>query len=409
MNPLRPIIYLLVPLVLLAIAYLLEPSVRALPPDLLVAIELAPFAAFAAGLALAFRFNRSRTFFVLLTIAIGHAAFMWLGRVWWTVPNEAIFPMIALFLAIDVTLFSHLEERGIFTWRAAPRFALLALQAIVIAWLAVREQPVGAASVFRYEFFPAAQFTWTAVPQPTLIALQIGGLLALATLMTEPNEQAGSFAGTLGALVLVLHRGGDVRTSALFFGAAALGLVISVIQKSYQMAYLDELTGLAGRRALKEELQKLGSVYTIAMADVDHFKKFNDNYGHDMGDDVLRLVGARLQAVSGGGIPFRYGGEEFAVLFPGKKVEDVRSHLEGLREKIATTPFMLRKRHGPHAAGAPIAPAPAPKKGEKNSVTVTISIGLAQNKDSADPWDVVKKADQALYRAKQAGRNRVEE
>src|SRR3712207_6272422 len=109
MNPLRPIVHLLIPALLLAIAYWLEPGARALPPETLTTIELAPFPIFAVGLALAFRFNRSRIFFVLLTLAIGHAAFMWYGRVSWYIPNQSIFAAIAIFLAIDSTLFSHLD------------------------------------------------------------------------------------------------------------------------------------------------------------------------------------------------------------------------------------------------------------------------------------------------------------
>ena len=83
------------------------------------------------------------------------------------------------------------------------------------------------------------------------------------------------------------------------------------------MAYDDELTGLPARRALNEALTRLRGVYTVAMVDIDHFKRFNDEHGHDVGDQLLRMVGARVGEVRGGGRAFRYGGEEFAVLFPG--------------------------------------------------------------------------------------------
>jgi len=75
---------------------------------------------------------------------------------------------------------------------------------------------------------------------------------------------------------------------------------------------------LPSRRALIERLPSLGRRYTVAMVDVDHFKNFNDTYGHDAGDQVLRMVASRLGEVSGGGTAFRYGGEEFTILFPGK-------------------------------------------------------------------------------------------
>ena len=87
----------------------------------------------------------------------------------------------------------------------------------------------------------------------------------------------------------------------------------------YHKAYLDELTNLPTRRALKEEMLKLGNRYTIAMLDIDHFKKFNDTYGHTVGDQVLKFTAALMKSTGGGGKAFRYGGEEFVIIFPGKK------------------------------------------------------------------------------------------
>jgi diguanylate cyclase (GGDEF)-like protein len=74
--------------------------------------------------------------------------------------------------------------------------------------------------------------------------------------------------------------------------------------------YIDELTGLQGRRSLNETLYNLGRKYAIAMIDVDHFKKFNDTYGHKTGDQVLKMIAYKLERISGGAKTFRYGGEE---------------------------------------------------------------------------------------------------
>ncbi|MER3423211.1 MAG: GGDEF domain-containing protein, partial [Nitrospiraceae bacterium] len=81
---------------------------------------------------------------------------------------------------------------------------------------------------------------------------------------------------------------------ACYFAAAGLVLTLAVLQTSYAMAYHDDLTGLPGRRALNETLLKLSGRYTIAMVDVDHFKTFNDQYGHDVGDQVLRMVASHV-------------------------------------------------------------------------------------------------------------------
>jgi diguanylate cyclase (GGDEF)-like protein len=169
------------------------------------------------------------------------------------------------------------------------------------------------------------------------------------------------------------------------------------------MAYDDELTGLPSRRALNEALARLRGTYTVAMVDVDHFKRFNDEHGHDVGDQILRMVGTRLASLGGGGRAFRYGGEEFTVLFPGKDVEQARDHLEALRQTIQASPFTLR------AASRPLRrPESPPAIGPRERIAVTVSIGVAGSTGAGTkPDDVLQLADEALYRAKQAGRNLV--
>jgi diguanylate cyclase (GGDEF)-like protein len=138
------------------------------------------------------------------------------------------------------------------------------------------------------------------------------------------------------------------------------------------------------------------------MIDVDRFKQFNDRFGHDAGDHVLRMVAARLAKVSGGGTAYRYGGEEFAILFPGKSAEECLPHLEELRETVETSRFTMRRRFRPRNKPA------APKGRQREPVVITVSIGVAEkNHRHSSPDQVVQAADKALYRAKEAGRNRV--
>ena len=175
----------------------------------------------------------------------------------------------------------------------------------------------------------------------------------------------------------------------------------AVLQESWRMAYLDELTELPARRALREKFQKMGGTYTVAMLDVDHFKKFNDSYGHDTGDAVLRMIATKMNRVTGGGACYRYGGEEFSVIFNGKDSEDAKPHLEELRETIASTPFIINRASRRKSDNRS-------RQKKKKSVKVTVSIGVADSMSAASsPWDVLKSADKALYRAKSKGRNRV--
>jgi diguanylate cyclase (GGDEF)-like protein len=209
----------------------------------------------------------------------------------------------------------------------------------------------------------------------------------------------------------------------IFIFAAAAILLLAVLQESHRMAFHDELTGLPSRRALQEKLVALGPAYTIAMVDVDHFKKFNDTHGHEIGDQVLKLVGARLAAIDGGGKAFRYGGEEFAVLFPDLKIEEVVPYLEALRQNIEGYKMVVRsdqqrrsearknsdRRNKSQSSLALSVPETPPLRTNRpEQLSVTVSIGAAQRSELLNtPEAVIRAADEALYRAKEAGRNRV--
>jgi diguanylate cyclase (GGDEF)-like protein len=170
------------------------------------------------------------------------------------------------------------------------------------------------------------------------------------------------------------------------------------------MAYLDELTEIPGRRALREEMLKLSGTYSMAMVDIDYFKKFNDKYGHDVGDDVLRLVASKIKLVSGGGRAFRYGGEEFALIFSGKTLEEMLPHLEILRDTISQAKFTPRDKGRPKKKPERITKSNSNTK----KLSVTVSIGAAEkNTAIKTAQDVLTAADKALYRAKKNGRNRV--
>jgi diguanylate cyclase (GGDEF)-like protein len=199
---------------------------------------------------------------------------------------------------------------------------------------------------------------------------------------------------------------------ALFMSATGLVLLVAVMQESHRLAFRDELTGLPSRRALEERLHALGPEYAVAMVDVDHFKKFNDTHGHDIGDQVLRLVAARLAQVGGGGRAFRYGGEEFCVLFNGLAPGDALAHIEATRASVQAYRMAVRSEARPadRARGESLrAPLDAPSQPHV-LLSVTVSAGVAGKRaDEAyrTPYEVIKSADEALYRAKGAGRNRV--
>lgn len=168
-------------------------------------------------------------------------------------------------------------------------------------------------------------------------------------------------------------------------------------QTLQNLAYIDTLTGVYNRRKLIEigNYEYRRSIHhhhplSLLMLDIDHFKKINDTYGHDNGDIALkRLVSLCKQILGEFDRLFRYGGEEFVLLLPETPIEEAMKKAEAIRKLIGSSPIQLREM--PHP------------------ITITISIGVAtlHHKEDKDLDDLMKRADQALYRAKALGRNRV--
>ena len=139
-------------------------------------------------------------------------------------------------------------------------------------------------------------------------------------------------AGLSASLVLPLPpitRDLDDISLAIVASAAVLVVLVGVLESMVALAYRDGLTGLPGRRGLNDKLRQLGRRYAIAMLDVDHFKRFNDRFGHRTGDDVLKMIAARMRQIPGGRA-FRYGGEEFAVVFTGGAAPKAVDRMETL-------------------------------------------------------------------------------
>ncbi len=173
----------------------------------------------------------------------------------------------------------------------------------------------------------------------------------------------------------------------------------------WEKAYIDQLTGVYNRRSLDERMENLGKKYVVAIIDIDHFKDFNDSFGHLEGDHVLRFVARRLAKVLGPGI-YRYGGEEFCALFPHDTINAAARKIEQARKAVESREFHIRApveiRQHTSARDRGLHPA------QTSSTRITISAGIA-SKDIPDesPRDAIELADRALYFAKQNGRNRV--
>ncbi len=244
------------------------------------------------------------------------------------------------------------------------------------------------------------------IPSVSLISFIIIVIFMIIKFVNSRDVRNGGYLFVIISVYLAVCSPASIPALMLFFTASGLILLITTIEASFSMAYIDELTGLHGRRSLNETLSTLNKNYAIAMLDIDHFKKFNDNYGHKTGDQVLKMVAAKLSEVSGGAKSFRYGGEEFTTIFPGKKASEAKPYMDEYREKLKRTEFIVR---------SPIRRSSTSKNRgkttskDRKNVAVTISIGIAEyGGNQTKPEKVLKAADKILYKAKRLGRNRVE-
>jgi len=320
-------------------------------------------------------------------------------------PEAALtFHLCSLLLPALYGLYALWRERAHLLQDGLARVAVL-FAVSVLALALARRFPEATLDWLVEIRWPSLQTDWLPLIQLAypVFLVALTGLLVQYLRRPRPVH-AAQFVALIGLLLMLPQVFSRPGTLNVMSSLLMLMLVVAIAQEAYQMAFRDELTGLPGRRALNERLQRLGRNYVIAMADVDRFKAFNDTHGHDVGDQVLRLVASRLRKVGGGGRAYRYGGEEFALVFPGRDLEHCLVHLEAVRQAVEDYPLQLRDKSN------------RPKDAERGrqrrgassaaTVSVTVSIGVAERLiTQRSPEEVIKSADQALYSAKSAGRN----
>ncbi len=405
---LRTLAHFVIPIALLGAAFVLVYYSASLPPSLSGLKVYAPYFLFVVGAALAIGFNRGRALFALITLVIAYAAQqLWLQKGLVSLPARAVYAAITVFVPLNLALLAVVRERGILNYHGVLRLTFIAAQVVLTAWVVSASQTEIAEWVYQ-KFLDAAPFSAGRIPQFAAAMIGLGVLAAMAAALATGSPLAAAFAGAIVAFSIGAHVPNATVTYSIFMAAAELMVAVAVLQDTFRMAFRDELTGLPSRRALNERLAGLGSDsdYAVAMIDVDHFKGFNDTYGHDTGDQVLRLVAAHIDKVGGGGLAYRYGGEEFTVLFPGRGVEDALPYLEALREEIESYRMALRGEDRPRKRKSSTRQRGGWRG--KDTVSVTVSIGVAESNGSLPtPQAVIEAADRALYRAKEKGRNRV--
>ncbi|MCD4750153.1 MAG: GGDEF domain-containing protein [Thermoanaerobaculales bacterium] len=344
---------------------------------------------------LAWRFRRSRIFLAAMTLALANQ----LIRGPLTVEISTGFgpglAALAILLPLNLGLIGLFRDRSVVKVSTLICLAAIFIQPALVSWvlsLGLSENRFG-------RWFDLAQ-----TPQASLLAFLIATVFTLVALTLRRGVFEIGMLGVLTCCALAMHGDRGLLSATLLLAAAQLVLLLGLVEDSHKLAFLDELTELPARRAFNEALRSLTGTYAIAMVDIDHFKRFNDRYGHQAGDQALRMVADSLRATGGRTKAYRYGGEEFALIFSGQSVASARPHLEDLRRAIADRKFSIRSPERPQKK------PDRPKKSKKTppQAKLTVSIGVAgPTADRSESGEVLRAADRSLYRAKRSGRNRL--
>lgn len=372
-------------------------------------LNSAPYLLACVLLGFAAMFNRSRFITPVLVALFGY--FFIHQRLQVAASSSefmALFTGLNLVFCLLLIISSCWPEKGLFNRHGFSLVSLLVLAAIMfwffseselwLSWLHSLERYIASFRLIDLEAYARLNQTVLVVHVFTL------GLLLCFSIF---RRSVADFALLLSWLcaALVFFNFSVVNISAACYSALFLGLIILYQQSNYQVTYKDALTGISGRRALDDYLSTLGRRYAIAMLDVDHFKKFNDTYGHEIGDQVLKMVAAKIDQIEGGGKAFRYGGEEFTIVFNRKEAKDSFVFLEAVRTSIEHYAMALRSEYREPSKKSGKAQRGKTKAQKPKTVSVTISIGVADSHPGLSPKDILKAADSVLYKAKQKGRN----
>lgn len=401
----QALLNLLVPAGVLAAAYFLAPVVSELPASLAGLKAYGAYIVLALGASVGLAFRRGRVVLALLTLALVYASHELLQAGLADFRARTVFVALCVFAPFNFSALSLLGERGTFNLHGVQRLGVIALEALFTAWVVF----AGKTETTEWAYSPLYETTLFAaspIPQLGLAAIALSFMVCSVAWYVKRAPIDLGFAGAVIAFGIAMNGIPVPQMFAVYVTAGALILTIAMLHDIFFMAFRDELTGLPSRRELNERMMALGRRYAIAMIDVDRFKNFNDTHGHALGDQILKMVARKLAEVGGGGKAYRYGGEEFTVIFPGKDLDAALPHLEALRKQVADYRLALRTAGRPEKAQSDKRQRGAFRAAK--SVSVTISIGVAQRNDKlATPEAVIKAADKALYLAKHGGRNQV--
>jgi GGDEF domain-containing protein len=370
-----------------------------------------PWLMLTVAVALGFAFGQTR---ISLSAILVAAATYSVERFLFHEPTlEAQAPAILLALLCvlpGMALLYLFGEKGLLTEHGALRIGIVILGCMVMTWLP--NHPDMLRSLWG-RYAPLLRTISDGFALPKIVVPQL--LVCLPLLVIGKRQESPLLGPLMGIAMLFFVLAMNCRTTfweasqqhgglMLMISGGGAALAWAVLEGAWRNANIDELTQLPARRALKRHLARMGPDCTIALMDIDHFKKVNDRHGHDVGDQVLRFVASHIRKHAPG-IAYRYGGEEFVIVCEGDDHNGHAEALDEMREQLGSLKFRLRGRARPRRRPE------NPESGDAGSagtIHVTASMGVAADENGdLSPQELIKLADKALYRAKKAGRDRL--
>ena len=367
-------------------------------PWLVATTGVSPLVVYPTGFALAWRFRRSRVAAVLLGLFMMDLLLR--PSISALEPGDgSVWDASGVLFLFLMPVVAAMKDRGVRSPRGLTQVAVIVggVASVLLLW-AVR--PEFMAWTWQ-PFLP-----WDLSGLGMSDAVQVVGLFALlltgGLALGRGHRLDKGFFWIAVALGLALRGGSDSMESTIYLTMAGLMLIVNVIEKSYSFSARDDVTGLPTRRALRREIKRVGGPYALAFVGVDHYDELYDRYGRDASDRVIKNVAVSLGKPGVTGRPFRYGNQEFAIVYRGQGRNDVLGDLEMLRADVEDFRFALHPKANENGqAGAPHYPAVR--------WSLTVSVGVAERGEkegrSARYGAIARAARRALHRGQKAGGN----
>jgi diguanylate cyclase (GGDEF)-like protein len=389
----RKVVGVLAPIVVILVAWALAVKAEFSSEATQSLIKVIPYVIALLAIFMSVWYQNSNSFYLVCFVLISFI-FISISQGHMPMLVEAV-TMLSILFPLNIIWLSFSKERGIFSNYGINKAIIVSAQ---LLWVFINIKIKSSTPVTQgiSKFYIGIK-----VPAVVIYILVVGLMLSCYLLKNRYMDLI--YVSVLITSIISFYFSNRILLVAIFTSAIFVIVVIAMFDVSYSLAFYDPLTGVLSRRALEQELLKLGNrKYAIAMVDLDFFKKVNDSYGHDIGDEVLKMVASILNRTLSKAKVFRYGGEEFIVIFTGKSYNDTTTQLERTRRTIERRPFIVRSDNRPIEKSDK---ATKYSKG-KGKINITVSIGLAQKTDLLKTgYDVIKKADEALYNSKNGGRN----